>query len=134
MLSEAIQRLREMQNSRHQHTAVYPNLDESIGCHHTERLSSSTCLLVKVSSKDQLALRRGSGVDLNIGALNMEGVLRKLGTWAAENPDSIPQYLREALKHSSRPKTAEESGTALLQGDSSGIQPSYSCSSSSGEY
>ena len=47
----------------------------------------------------------------------MEGVLRELGTWAAENPDSIPpQHLREALKHSSRAKTAEELGTALLQG------------------
>ena len=65
----------------------------------------------------------------------MEGVLRELETWAAENPDSIPpQHLREALKHSSRAKTAEELGTALLQGDSSGIQPSYSCSSSSGVY
>ena len=63
---------------------------------------------------------------MNTGALNMEGVLRELGTWAAENPDSVPQHLREALKESLATKSA--AGTA------SGIQPSYSCSSSSGEY
>ena len=59
----------------------------------------------------------------------MEGILKELGAWAAENLDAIPQQFREALQQRRPLHTPEDSSMRTL----SRAGPSQADSSKSGK-
>ena len=56
----------------------------------------------------------------------MEDILKELGTWAAENPDAVPQKFREALQQPRRPLHAPEDSSMSQTLSRAGPSKAYS--------